>query len=297
MSKLAIRRYIWLIDTVYQAGENGITFEQICELRKNGSFDKESNYPLRTFHNHRQEIRESFNINIQCNKSTNCYFISKEDNNVLQQKLLALISMTNYLESHTSMSDCVVAEHPFMGEHLIATLLPAIENHRNLQVKYHPYWSEKILNYTNFEPYGLKEHHRSWYLLGKRGENPLEMIDLKNVTSINETGESFSPDTGIQVKKVLNENFGACIEDINTEEIMIKVMEPSAGFLRSNPLHRSQKEIEKKKNYSIFYLYLKPNSEFVRELLALGGANEVLTPESLKISVAQEAKKIVKKNS
>lgn len=297
MSKLAIKRYIWLIDTVYQSGAEGITYEEICKQWENCSLATDKSYPLRTFHNHRQEIRDAFNIAIQCRKSTNSYFISdNNDNNSLIKKLLALVSMTHFAENCQDISNHIQAEQPFMGEQLIATTLPAIANYQILRVEYQPYWSEKKLIYPNFEPYGLKEFKNSWYLLGKRSQLPLEMIDLKCVISLTNSEERFEVDTQIDVKKVLVENFGSSIEDIPTEEMMIKVSAKDAGFLRSNPIHVSQKEIEKKKNYSIFYFYLKPNADFKKEILSFGSAVEILMPEGFKRSIVQEVKKMVKRN-
>ncbi len=297
MSKLAVNRYLWLIDTVYQAGEEGITFEQICNQWKNCPLAQDENYPLRTFHNHRQEIRESFNIDIQCRKSTNSYFIPANDDNSLIQKLVSLISMINFSEKHPAMGEYVMMESAFKGEHFMATLLPAIEKHQILHIEYQPFWSEKKLVYPNFAPLGLKDYKQHRYLLGKRENNTLEMIDLKCVSLISSTSATYSVDEALNVKTFLSENFGATIEDIDTEEIMIKVSAGHATYLRGTPLHSSQKEIERKKNYSIFYYYLKPNLDFKREILSLGSSVEVLTPENLKTAIAQEAKKMIKKNS
>ena len=31
MNKLAFKKYIWLIDTIYQSGNEGISYEKLCE--------------------------------------------------------------------------------------------------------------------------------------------------------------------------------------------------------------------------------------------------------------------------
>jgi hypothetical protein len=56
MAKNLFDRYIWLVDTIYQAGK--ITFEEIneCWLRNDLSEGKE--IPLRTFHNQRTAIED-----------------------------------------------------------------------------------------------------------------------------------------------------------------------------------------------------------------------------------------------
>src|SRR5574344_642290 len=133
-------------------------------------------------------------------------------------------------------------------------------------------------------------------LLLMPNDNLVKIVGQMDSISLTNSDQRFEVDTQIDIKKVLEENFGGSIEDISTEEIMIKVSATDAGFLRSNPIHVSQKEIEKKKNYSIFYFYLKPNADFKKEILSFGSAVEILMPEGFKRSIVQEVKKMVKRN-
>ena len=67
-----LQKYIWLVQTFIRAGEHGLSLEYITdkwEMR----FD--SDYSRRTFNNHRAAVEEVFGITIECNRSTNRYFI------------------------------------------------------------------------------------------------------------------------------------------------------------------------------------------------------------------------------
>ncbi|MDR2084219.1 MAG: WYL domain-containing protein [Bacteroidales bacterium] len=75
MSKKIIDRYIWLIETVVKAGEDGITYKDINKRWMKAAISNGEKYPLRTFHNHRSEISTIFNIDIACNSVTNTYYI------------------------------------------------------------------------------------------------------------------------------------------------------------------------------------------------------------------------------
>ena len=58
-----IRRYVWLLDTIYRAGERGITFDEINEKWQRYDLLSEGRaYPKRTFEQHKEEIQETFNI-------------------------------------------------------------------------------------------------------------------------------------------------------------------------------------------------------------------------------------------
>jgi hypothetical protein len=78
MSRDLFNRYIWLVDVIYRSKR--ITFKEI-----NNKWEKTENIsdgkplPLRTFHNQRNQIEEIFDINIECDKKTNEYYIDNAD--------------------------------------------------------------------------------------------------------------------------------------------------------------------------------------------------------------------------
>ena len=59
------------------------------------------------------------------------------------------------------------------------------------------------------------------------------------------------------------------------------------GYLRSLPIHHSQKELETKDGHTDFSLRLVPTFDFIQELLLHRDQLEVLTPESLREKVAE----------
>ena len=63
------KRYLWLVDVIYSAGE--ITRDEINRRWVNSvcNESKESVYPERTFHRHREDIAQLFGSEIECSKS------------------------------------------------------------------------------------------------------------------------------------------------------------------------------------------------------------------------------------
>ena len=72
-------RYVWLVDTVYQAGKT--TFEAINDKWSRSILNESGeDIPLRTFHNHRKAIEQMFDINIECDKKNSyVYYIENSD--------------------------------------------------------------------------------------------------------------------------------------------------------------------------------------------------------------------------
>ena len=175
--------------------------------------------------------------------------------------------------------------------------MDAISKNLCLQLVYKPYWSENEVVYPKFAPYALKEFKGFWYLLGVREETGFELVDLKDVTEIKVLQETFTAPAEDVISTALAENFGTKVETIETQEITVKVRASIASKLRTNPIHTSQRELERKRNYSIFYYYLKPTGDFLNEILSFGSAAEVIMPLSLKSEILKEAKKIIRINS
>ncbi|MBO4370659.1 MAG: WYL domain-containing protein, partial [Paludibacteraceae bacterium] len=62
------------------------------------------------------------------------------------------------------------------------------------------------------------------------------------------------------------------------------------GYVRTLPLHHSQKEVETTDEYSIFEYYMVPKWNFMMELLSMEDAVEVLEPQHFRELVANQIK-------
>jgi len=71
-------KYLWLINTVYEAGK--ISFEEIAS-KWNDTYINDLHQPLRlrTFHNHRNAILMQFGIIIECERGVNLYYIDNPE--------------------------------------------------------------------------------------------------------------------------------------------------------------------------------------------------------------------------
>ena len=70
------------------------------------------------------------------------------------------------------------------------------------------------------------------------------------------------------------------------ERITLKASAGQANYLRSLPLHNSQREIKKAENYSVFELTIRPTYDFLQEILRNGENVEVLEPLWLREEIA-----------
>ena len=102
---------------------------------------------------------------------------------------------------------------------------------------------------------------------------------LDRFFAVNISDESFKYPKKFNPENYFKECFGIIHDDGCTlETIKLKVDAGQANYLRSLPMHHSQKEVEHNDEYSIFILRLRPTFDFQQELLWNGDAVEVLEP-------------------
>lgn len=303
MTKELIRKYIWLIDTVNQAGSTGITFKDIrSKWERNDLLSGGIQYPKRSFHNHVTAIRELFGIEIACNKNTNSYYIANsrelKDSSGFKGWLLDALSLNNQLEESSQLKDRILLEENPSGRELLPTILEAMRDNKMLTFSYKPYWVEDdhISNLYHVEPYALKVFKRRWYLLGKYGDSPLKVYALDRILDIDIEFESFTLPADFDAESFFSSCFGIIVSDEDPQTIKLKVDAFQSNYLRSLPLHPSQKETERTEEYSVFTYFLRPTFDFVQELLTLRETAEVLAPKELRAEMARIGKTIAKKN-
>ena len=77
-----------------------------------------------------------------------------------------------------------------------------------------------------------------------------------------------------------------------TEEIIISISEDQAPYLRTLPIHPSQREIEPINGYPAFSFNVYPSVEFCQELFKYGSDLEFHEPKSLRNYFAEDAEKV-----
>ncbi len=286
MAASLFNRYMWLVDTIYSAGR--ITQECINERWKHCSYnDKQEPYiPRRTFMTWRNEVEELFHINIVCDRSTNEYYIENKadiENNMLQQWLLNAFTVSNLQSNSEDIRENIILEEVPSGTRYLTMIIDAIRERHVLQVTYQRF-DEAEPHRMMLKPFCLKIFKQRWYVAGRSSDHNLEiriyaldrMHDVKILDTTYKIPKSFS------AKRFFRNYYGVFAGGTEKPELVrIKISPKGACYLRSLPLHASQKEIERTDTYSIFTYYLVPTLDFVQELRTHGAQLQVLAPESL----------------
>ncbi|MDR0961233.1 MAG: WYL domain-containing protein [Mediterranea sp.] len=293
MVKDIFTRYIWLTETIHQAGR--ITLSELNNrwLRTDMSEGKE--IAERTFHRYRTAIEEIFDINIACDKRSNEYYIEDVDDvehKGLRAWLLDTFTVSNLLHESHNLRHRILMEDIPSGRQFLTTIIHAMRDGKVLQMAYQPFWQQPIT--YHIAPYCIKLFKQRWYVVARRIERDVVRIySLDRMRSLQPTAETFEVPANFSGREFFMHSFGIVTKDDTPPcTVYIKVYGRKRDYIRTLPLHSSQEEIEIAEAYSIFSYYLAPTADFVQEILSYGNQMEVTAPDSLRMLMAQNVKQM-----
>lgn len=283
MAKQQFNKLIWLVDTIYRNGR--ISFAEINQRWRAGDATR-ADIPLRTFHNHRQVIEEMFDINIECDKRSNVYYITDAEGMLgdkLKMWLLNSFSLNNMLQENVDMKNRVVFEEIPSGLQYMDAIIDAMCTGCVLRMEYQAYHWEQSKDVC-LEPYFLKLFRHRWYLIGiNREYKAFRSYSLDRVKTMQVTDEPFHFSRKFTPQDHFRDCFGIIRDEtLQPQHILLRSTVGQAPYLRNLPLHPSQREVASTDTTVDFELFLSPTYDFIQELLSKGSHIEVLHPQSLR---------------
>lgn len=294
ISKTLIR-YIWLLDTLLQYGS--LTLEKISILWKNSGVGNGSPMPKRSFHDHRDSIKELFGVDIKCDRSRNVYYLKNPEvleENKLSKWLLHYYSIPKDFITFNGMKDRILLEDVPLGKNFRDAIIDAMHRNVELKIEYQRYETElegEHLKIFHMQPYAMKVYNHRWYLLGyMKEEDDIRTIALDRILHIKVLNSSFSLPENFDANKYFSNVIGIYNnKDLPVSEVKIRAYGVQADYLRSTPLHKSQSEGKSKYGeFAEFTYRLCITPELISQLLAMGSQVEVLEPEELREDIKKQ---------
>lgn len=260
--------------------------------------ESEKDFPERTFHRHRRAITDIFGIEILCNRyNGNTYYIGNEEalnTPSFTSWLFNGLAIDNQIIDNKEISRRILFEETPGGMEYMPVVIQALSEKRKLLVTYN---SISHGNYTDkkIEPYFIKERLRRWYILGRaEGHDDVEVFAFDRIERLSLLDEKFEFDADIDPKTYFDEVVGILLDDeYDCERVVVRLYGKQGEYVNLLPLHKSQKVVDRGKNYIDFEYMLRPEWEFIHEVLRLGYEAEVLSPAWVREELKWQAQEIV----
>ena len=292
-------RYKWLADLIQRS--HGITLEGIQRAWDNSPLN-DSGKPLseRTFHRHKEEIENAFNVTIKCNKFSNEYYIENEDEvetGGVTDWMLSTIAVDNMLNESRDLRERIQFERIPGGREYLSVIINAMRDGCVLSMKYHNFWREQDQELT-IKPYFLKVYEQRWYVIGPTSTHPHDphTYALDRIVSLEPTGAKFTYPKNFSPEGFFMNCYGIFHTGDKPSFVKLKVLNRQAQYLETLPLHKSQELVEEEctDTHKVFRYYMSPAFDFVKYLASQADSTEVLEPTPLREMVAEQVKAMYK---
>ena len=278
-------KYTWLIETIRRAGkishkdlsDKWLSHKQLSDSR-----------PLHraTFNRWRDAIYDQFGIVIECQKTGGyLYYIANPediDEDKLKKWMLDSFAVGNVIGENMALKGRILVDEIPSGRDHLTTILEAMKDNRVICITYHPF--KKSQGYTfPIEPYCVKLFENRWYVLGRNNRDEIKIYGLDRIENVEVTSEKFKLPSDFEADDYFSATFGIVIgTGEKPEKIIIRADEDHKHYLKSLPLHHSQRLIEDAGEYADFEIFVAPTYDFIMKLLQGGSKIEVIEPAHLR---------------
>ena len=150
-------------------------------------------------------------------------------------------------------------------------------------LKYKRFNSEEVSTRI-LHPYRLKEFQSRWYVVGwcKEHFDHPSCYGLERIIDFTKSDETYLENPGFDIDEYFRSMVGLTIYDGTVpQDVLIWVDNNEYPYIKSNPIHQSQKLVREVDDGKIISLHLYVNYELEMRLLAYGERVAVLSPVDL----------------
>ena len=250
----------------------------------------------RTFQRDLVDIESIYGIKIKSDRSHNRYSILENYEDDHSQRLRENFEILNAIRLSKSLGNNLIFEkRRSLGTEHMAGLLHAIQNNLQVGFTYRKYYDETESN-RKVKPIALKEAQNRWYLVASdTKDDHIKNFGLDRLTALRISDSKFRPIKGYDIEEDFRHSFGIINgTDEDAGEVLLSFTPNEGRYVKSLPLHHSQKLVLENKKEVQFSYYIRPTYDFRMELLSYGDQVKVLKPENLKQSIKTQLQKALK---
>jgi predicted DNA-binding transcriptional regulator YafY len=177
------------------------------------------------------------------------------------------------------------------GMDFMGPILDAIRSKNKCFIKYQRFNSEEKKSYI-FHPYVLKQYRNRWYVIGYfENRKASGTFALDRIQSLEPLKENFIIDKNFSSENYFKYSFGISVQqNQKPEKIKLSFHPNEAPFIKSQPLHQSQKIVLESEKEFIIELEVWIGFELINSILGFGKQVKILEPLSLQQEIIEHYK-------
>ena len=254
----------------------------------------------RTLQRDIKDIADMFDVEIKNYRGYGYYIADKpEETDIRYQELLLNFDLLTSMNQGSQSVGYIIPEHHGpKGSDTIPILISAIKEHRIIEFDYILVRKgDKIIS-KRVKPHFLKESLGLWYLLALDEHDALKAYGIDRMQNIHVTDVIFKRDESINPDDLFKHSYGIWDDpSIPIEEIELSYSPLDGKFIKTTPLHSSQKILVDNDDEFRVSLRLRITNDFVMALLSRSASLTVIKPLSLRARLREIYKDAIQRNN
>ena len=290
------QQYIWIVNALRQYKR--LSLEQLNELWVKDQVIGGEPLNRKSFLRHKDAILNMFGIVIECDLEHGYkYYISNPEvinDDTIEGWMLSTLTVNTVLSDSISLRNRILLENVPAGEEYLQTIILALKTNRRLTITYQRFGHESYE--TTLSPYALKLFRQRWYILAYTGRH-IATYALDRMLSVKISDETFEMPADFSPEGYYAEYYGISTDNTPMAHVVIRAYGNVPNYLRTLPLHVSQKELEQTDEYAVFSYDIRPSIDFVLTLMSYSDGLEVLEPIELRQKICANLQASLKRYS
>jgi predicted DNA-binding transcriptional regulator YafY len=257
----------------------------------------------RTIQRDIEQIRFEFGIEIKYHRDKNGYYIDYENSLNIESffRFLEIVNTAELLTESLLESKDSLKHISFdtggglKGIENLKPLLKAIKDNRKISFTHFNFHTEKSRKYT-LKPYLLKEYQNRWYVVGIIGGfNEFRTFGIERIENLEIKTDTFKPDKKMNPIEMFNQTIGLVYSENIAQTIVLSFTPTQGKYIKTLPLHSSQKILIDNEQECRISLEVVPNYELTQQILRHGETVNVIEPQWLKNEIMNILKRTLEK--
>ena len=254
----------------------------------------------RTLQRDIKDIADMFDVEIKNYRGYGYYVAERsEETDIRYQELLMNFDLLTSMNQNSQSVGFILPEHHRpKGSDCIPILISAIKEHRFIGFDYILVRKSDKLISKKVKPHFLKESLGLWYLLALDEHNTLKAYGIDRMRNINVDDKTFKRDKSINPDDLFKHSYGIWDDpSMPVEEIELSYSPLDGKFIKTTPLHSSQKILVDNDTEFRICLRLRITNDFVMALLSRSASLTVIKPLSLRARIREIYKEAIERNN
>jgi predicted DNA-binding transcriptional regulator YafY len=250
-----------------------------------------------------EQIRYEFGIEIEYDRYKNGYFINYDTSINIESffRFLEIATTAELLTEGLAESKDALKHILFesignlKGIDNLKSLFQAIKNKRIITFTHLSFNTGKTKNYS-LKPYLLREYQNRWYIIGLIGNsNKFITFGIDRIENLEVKTDTFKPNIKLDPAQLFDNIIGLVYSYNKLQKIILSFTPIQGNYIKTLPLHKSQKILADNDKELRIELNIIPNYEFKQKILMHGDTVKVIEPEWLVEEIKENLNRTLKK--